>query len=78
MSRTLTISDELYERLLAEVNRRGLSTIEELLQSTGFQDDELARRREAVRRIDEVRERIKAVHGQMEDSVPLIREDRAR
>lgn len=83
MSRTLTISDTLYQKLEAEARERGLASIEHLLEKDhvpahSLTEDELHQRREAVSRIDALRQRITASVGEMPDSVPLIREDRER
>jgi hypothetical protein len=78
MSRTLTIPDELYERLEAEARRRGLTTLEQLLEKLQILGADVARREEVVREIDQLREGLFARYGQMPDSVDLQREDRAR
>jgi hypothetical protein len=78
MSRTLTIPDELYERLEAEARARGLESVERLLDEFARNGIDLDRRREAVERIDSLRESIFAKYGEMPDSVELLREDRAR
>lgn len=78
MSRTLTISDELYARLQAEARSHGLKTVEELLDRIQIPEAELSRREDVVREIDHLRERLFARYGQMPDSVDLLREDRAR
>jgi hypothetical protein len=78
MSRTLTISDELYERLEAEARLRGLNSIECLLEEWERKETDLSQRKDAVRRIDNLRERLFTKYGEMPDSVDLIREDRAR
>jgi ribbon-helix-helix CopG family protein len=78
MSRTLTLPDELYERLESLARSRGLGSIEELLEQWQSDADELEQRRETVRRIDALREELFARYGEMPDSTPLIREDRDR
>ncbi|HXG67884.1 MAG TPA: ribbon-helix-helix protein, CopG family [Blastocatellia bacterium] len=78
MSRTITVSDELYERLQAEARMRGLDSIEQLLEQLQITDPQSSRRKEVVRRIDSLRERLFARYGEMPDSVELLREDRAR
>jgi hypothetical protein len=78
MSRTLTIPDELYERLEAEAGARGLKGIESLLYSLARDEDSLGQRREAVRRIDALRAQLYAKYGEMPDSVELVREGRTR
>ena len=78
MSRTVTISDELYERLEGEARRRGLATVEEFLEGLQIREADLARREEVVREIDHLREGLFARYGVMPDSVDLLREDRAR
>lgn len=77
MSRTLEISEALYLRLEREARGRGLS-IEHLLEEWERNEADLLRRREAVQGIDALRERLASRHGEMPDSVRLIREDRAR
>lgn len=87
MSQTLTISDDLYARLETTARQQGV-TIEELLRAWPINDQvdqggddasaELHRRREAVARMDATRAALAARYGEMPDSVPLIREDRAR
>jgi len=74
----LTISDELYERLEAEARRRGLTTLEQLLEKLEILEADVARREEVVREIDHLRDVLFARYGQMPDSVDLVREDRAR
>ena len=76
MSCTLTISDGLYARLEAVARKRGFSSVEELLEALHLGEDELRQRQEAVRQIDELRERLFAKYGEMPDSVALIRDDR--
>ena len=77
MSHTLTLSDELYDQLEVEAQNRGLSSVEELLAEIGT--EELRReRREGVRRIDALRERLRAEYGELPDSTELLRADRAR
>ena len=78
MSRTLTISDELYARLEAVARSRGINTVEEFLDRIQLPEAELARREDVVREIDDLRERLLARYGQMPDSVDLLLEDRAR
>lgn len=78
MSRTLTISDELYERLESEARSRGLKSVEELLDRLQSDQSDISLRKEVVREIDHLRERLFARYGEMPDSVELLREDRAR
>lgn len=78
MSRTLTISDELYARLEAEARSHGLKSVEEYLDQIQIPEAELSRREDIVREIDHLRERLLARYGQMPDSVDLLRKDRAR
>jgi predicted CopG family antitoxin len=78
MSRTITISDDLYARLEAEARMRGLGSIEQLLETLHESEAESLRRREVVREIDELRARLAAKYGQLPDSTELLREDRAR
>lgn len=78
MSRTLTIPEELYDRLQAEARLRGLLTVEQLLEQQTGNGASLQERRQSVRLIDELRQRLFAKYGEMPDSAVLIREDRAR
>lgn len=78
MSRTLTITDELYERLEAKARRRGLDSVESLLDEVGQEGANLSQRGEAVRRVAGLRARLFARYGEMPDSVELLLEDRAR
>lgn len=74
---TLTISADLYDRLVAEAQLRGI-TVEQLLAEWERRDSEIKRRQEAGRRADEIFERMAAKYGVMPDSAELIREDRER
>ncbi len=78
MSRTITISDELYARLEAEARARGISSIERLLEEREQPKPDIARRKDSVKRIDDLREHIFAKYGEMPDSVELLRADRNR
>jgi hypothetical protein len=78
MSKTLHISDDLYERLEHVARQKGLSNIEQLLESWQLAEDRLHKRREAVDKIDALRNRLFYTYGQMPDSADLIREDRGR
>jgi hypothetical protein len=78
MSRTITISDELYARLEAEARLRGLDSVEGLLEDWQALEAEAAHRQEVVREIDTLRERLAAKYGEMPDSVEMLRQDRAR
>ncbi len=82
MSQTLTISDKLYARLQDIARTRGLQNIEDLIQQLieawQSKSEDLRQRQETVRQIDALRERLFAAYGEMEDSVELIRADRAR
>ena len=78
MGQTLIISDELYARLQAAAQQRGLSRIEQLLDLWQTNEEEVRQRQQAVQQIDRVRERLFHAYGEMSDSVNLIREDRNR
>lgn len=78
MSRTITVSDELYTRLEAEARARGLKSIERLLEEWGQNEVSMKERKDVVREIDDLRERLFAKYGAQPDSTELIREDRAR
>ena len=78
MSRTLTIPEDLYARLEALARSLGLESVERLLYEVGRDGVDLDQRREAVERINDLRQSIFARHGMMPDSVKLLGEDRAR
>jgi hypothetical protein len=78
MSRTVILSDQLFDRLQAEARDRGLSSVEQLLEEFAVQEPALEQRREAVDRIHALREGLRAKFGEMPDSTELIREDRLR
>ncbi|MDQ3650003.1 MAG: hypothetical protein M3458_06905 [Acidobacteriota bacterium] len=78
MSRTITISDELYARLEAEARTRGLNSIEHLLEEREQSESDLNERQRVVKRIDDLRERLFITYGEMPDSVELLRADRNR
>ncbi|HEV7472938.1 MAG TPA: hypothetical protein VGN90_02745 [Pyrinomonadaceae bacterium] len=78
MSRTITISDELYARLEAEARARGLDNIEGLLEEREPSQSDLNERHRVVQRIDNLRERLFSKYGEMPDSVELLRADRNR
>ena len=77
MSRTLTISDELYTRLEKEAQMRGLS-IECLIEEWERNEANLLQRKDVVREIDTLRKNLFSKYGEMPDSSDLVREDRAR
>jgi len=77
MSRTITISDELYARLEAEAHARGLN-IERLLEEREGSEADLNERQRVVKQIDDLRERLFSKYGEMPDSVELLRADRNR
>jgi predicted CopG family antitoxin len=77
MSRTLTISDELYARLEKEAQMRGLS-IERLIEEWERSEANILQRKDIVREIDGLREQLFSKYGEMPDSTNLVREDRAR
>lgn len=76
MSRTITISDELYTRLEAEARLRGLDSVERFLEQWQYAD--AADRQAVILEIDALRERLAARYGEMPDSVESLRQDRAR
>ena len=78
MSKTLSISDDLYQRLEFAVRQKGLKNIEQLLESWQTVEGNFHTRQEAVDKVDALRNRLFHKYGQMPDSVDLIREDRAR
>lgn len=82
MSRTLTISDELYARLDAKARQQRVSIEDWLLSWQGQGEDDAAverrRRHLAVVRIEATHAELAARYGEMPDSVELVREDRTR
>jgi hypothetical protein len=48
MNRTITVSETLYERLEAEARRRGINSVEELLEVWQEQQDDVKQRHEVV------------------------------
>lgn len=78
MSRSLIISDELYDRLETTAKAQGLDSIERLLEAWEQREAELLQRRASVRRIEQIRDRIFKQCGEMPDSTELIRQDRER
>lgn len=78
MSRSLTISDELYALLTATVRERGLSSIEQLLEAWQAIEEEKSRRAAVVQQIDALRARLFTTYGDMPDSTEFVREDRVR
>ncbi len=78
MSRTITISDELYARLEAEARARGLNSVERLLEERERGNSDVTQRKRVVERIDDLRERLFMKYGEMPDSVELLRADRNR
>jgi hypothetical protein len=78
VSRVLTISDELHARLEAAARKRGLDSVERLLEVWQTNEDDLSQRVQSTQQIDVLRSRLFSVYGEMPDSTTLIREDRAR
>ena len=76
MSRTLTISDELYEELESDARRHGL-TVEQML-ARRVRDTSLLQRERALDHASRLQEEFSAKYGKMPDSAALIREDRGR
>ncbi len=78
MSQTLIVSDNLYERLQAESQRRRLNRVEDLLELWTLGELADNQRRETVREIRDFRERMRTKYGESVDSVELLRADRMR
>jgi chemotaxis methyl-accepting protein methylase len=77
MSRTLIVSDDVYQRLETTARRRGFQSVEQFL--TEWQsDDDNQTRQATVDRINALQERLFAEYGEMSDSTALLREDRDR
>lgn len=75
---TLTISDALYQRLVAEAEVRGFQSVEQLLEERAENGVSVAHRAAVVSDIDDLRTRLFEQYGEMPDSTNLIREDRTR
>ena len=78
MSRVLTLSDDLYDKLETAAQRCGLAQIDQLLEQWQAADEERAKRDEVFQRILALNDQMRAKYGVMPDSVELIREDRGR
>jgi predicted CopG family antitoxin len=82
MSRTITVSDDLYTRLERAACKRGLANVEQLLEKVDeaptVSTEELRRRREAGEWVDALRAEMIEKYGLMPDSADLVREDRER
>jgi hypothetical protein len=78
MSRVLTLSDDLYDKLETAAQRCGLAQIDQLLEQWQAADEERAKRDEVLQRILALNDQMRAKYGVMPDSVELIREDRGR
>ena len=78
MSQTMILSDTLYAQLEAEANKRGLATVEQLLESVVTPDTDMQRRQAAVRRVEAIQKQLDAKYGVMADSAELVRADRDR
>ena len=72
---TLTISEDLYQRIKTNAQLRGVS-IEQLLEEWEQRDREIERRQEAGREIKAFFAEMKTKYGLMPDSAELVREDR--
>ncbi|HEY0069780.1 MAG TPA: hypothetical protein VGE04_07415 [Chloroflexia bacterium] len=77
MSKLMALDDELYGKLEQLATRNGSDNVESVIAKLS-QEVSARRRSEAVRQIKELYTYMKAKYGRMENSVNLIREDRAR
>jgi 2-oxo-4-hydroxy-4-carboxy--5-ureidoimidazoline (OHCU) decarboxylase len=80
MSRTVMLPESLYSWLEAEAKRRQLGSVDSLIEQLLEQvkEEEKHERDEAIRRIFDLHNKMAAKYGLVQDSVELIREDRAR
>ncbi len=78
MGKTLSISDDLYDRLDQAARQRGMKNIEQLLETWQSSEGDLRKRQKVVERIDTLRAKFFSTYGKMPDSVDLVREDRGR
>ncbi len=78
MSKTLTLPDQVHDRLERQAKASGFASVEDFIQSWNLTEDEMSRRKRLADRLRELRGQIKAKHGVMPDSVSLLREDRER
>lgn len=77
MSHTVIVSDHAYQRLVISAQRRGLQSVEQLLEEWQL-DDDIQTRQAAVERIDALRNHLFEKYSEMPDSTSLLREDRER
>ena len=78
MSRTLTISDDVYARLEQQMHLRGFTDADRFLDALLPPLDTPEQRHAVVERIRAFQEQMAAKYGMMPDSTELIREDRER
>lgn len=78
MSKTLTLPNELYDRLEKTAQQQGFENVEELLEAWQTEADEREQKQRAVDEIDALREKLFLKYGEMPDSAELLREDRER
>jgi predicted CopG family antitoxin len=78
MSKVLTISDDLYAQLESTAKRRGLKSVEELLEKWQLTEAELLNRQAVVSQINTIQENLFVKYGEMPDSADLVHEDRER
>ena len=75
---TISLSDPVYDWLNDEAQKRGLDTIEELLEAWKVENRDRDQRDDLVGRITALRQQLYEKYGEMPDSTALIREDRQR
>ena len=75
---TISLSDPVYDWLNDEAQKRGLDTIEELLEAWKVENRDRDERDDLVGRITALRQQLYEKYGEMPDSTALIREDRQR
>jgi len=78
MSQTVTVSDRLYKRLETEAYRRGLDSVEALLEAWTSGEHTNNQRSETVRAVRAFRERMQTKYGEAPDSVEFLHADRMR
>lgn len=77
MSRTITVSDTLYDRLMEQAHSQGMDDLAAWIEATLLNDNP-QKRQQTVENIKSFREEMKLKYGEMPDSVSLVREDRGR
>jgi hypothetical protein len=76
VGKPIALDDQLYKELEKVAASTGVGGVERMIET--INEEERMTRDEAARRIKEVYAYMKAKYGRVENSVNLLREDRAR